>query len=80
MLNCELSYNPAASKLTELIALKTSVRAAKINPVVEMALYPEVLPAGWISWWETESIVYCRLQKRVVIKVPVCLGPDELPR
>lgn len=46
LLNCDLSYNPAVSKLIELIALKTS--APKINPVVEMALYPEVLPAGWI--------------------------------
>lgn len=64
--------------LFELIVLKTSVSAPKINPDVEIALHPEVLPAGWISWWETEAIAYCRLQKWVIIKVLVCLGPDEL--
>lgn len=64
--------------LFELIALKTSVSATKINPAVEMGLYPEVLPAAWISWWETETIAYCRLQKWVIIKVPVCLGSDDL--
>lgn len=67
--------------LFELIALKTFVSAPKINPAVEMALYPEVLPAVWISWWETEPISYCRLQEWAIIKVPVCsvdLGQDDL--
>lgn len=43
-----------------------------------MALYPEVLPAGWISWWETEPIAYCGLQKWVIVEVAVCLGPEGL--